>query len=73
MAKIKSFINTFTSINFLPLETLGKEKNQDIATLGKKGAQEITEYLAKKPYIQSISMIAFSLGGIIAKAILTNL
>jgi len=38
MAKIKSFINTLTTINFLPLETLSGKGNYDIAYLGKKGA-----------------------------------
>ena len=37
------------------------------------GADEVIEYLNKKPYITSINVIGFSLGGIIAKSIMGNL
>lgn len=41
--------------------------------MGEKASDEIKEYLLSRPYIQSINVIGFSLGGVIARAMLKGL
>lgn len=58
--------------NFYSVKGIGVDKNTDccIRKLGEMAASEITSFLALNPYLHHINVIGFSLGGLIARAML---
>ncbi len=73
MNRIKSFISYFCSPHFLVLRNISVRIMEDLDTIGKAAAEEISQFVKLRPFIKRINFIGFSLGGVIIRACLSYL